>query len=183
MIEKNYKKTVDNQHASEELIQKTLSRLKEEQEKENTKTEKLPDRKASRRQQWGVWGSVAAACIIVVAGIYTGMGHFPVHYVKVQQSAAEDQAMNFGQEAKLPGKLADGIKYRAVSSEYSLPEGLLSAEAETIHGKSVYFGENVETQSLYAAYQDENQWILAESAKLSKREFYRAIKTQIDSGE
>ncbi len=177
-----YRNSLNEQHASEQLIQDTLVKMQQVamQPQQMQMYEQLPQKKVKKKAwKWVVTIAAAAACVGIVFGISRMNGEEKISYVRVQLAEGIEDGVHLGAEIEQPGALASGIRKKQLAGSYQLPQGILDAEPWEINGISVLFGYDPEEEICYAAYQEDGKWILLYSSRLDKEAFGDAVAASL----
>ena len=202
MLKNDYKKAIDAQHASEELICKTLSRIQSQMQ-----ADQKPTANAARKHANGIrsvseeqsinekpsafthrpkktlyrWAAIAACFVLLLTawGIYALQGD-QITYSKVTASNSIEGSLTFTQFSQAPIDILSGLKRVQLPGEAFLPEGLLASTPARINGYLVYFGIEEDSGTLYAAFQNADTWDVLCSSMQSQDEFSDAVRSFID---
>ncbi len=179
MIEE-YRNSINEQHASEQLIQDTLAKMQQvviqpQQPAVQMYGQRAPRKRKRRVGQLVATIAVAVACLGIVFGIHRMNSKEGISYVRVQPAEGIENDVYLGSSAEQPEALASGIRKKQLSGSYQLPQGILDAEPWKIDGTSVFFGYNPDEEVYYAAYQENDVWMLLYSSRLDKAAFEDAV--------
>ena len=175
-----YRNSVDEQHASEQLIQDTLAKMQQEVVQPQRTVMQMyahPVQQKAKKKvwKWVVTIAATAACLGIVFGVYRMNGEEKISYVRVQSTEEIGNGVYLGGDMEQPESLASGVRKKQLAGSYQLPQGILDAEPWEIDGTSVLFGYDPDEEICYAAYQEDGVWILLYSSRLDKEAFGDAV--------
>lgn len=177
-----YRNSVNEQHASEQLIQDTLVKMQQAVEQpQQIQMYGQPMCKQTQKKvwKWMITIAAAAACVGIAFGISRMNGEEKISYVRVQSTEEIGNGVYLGGDMEQPESLASGVRKKQLAGSYQLPQGILDAEPWEIDGISVLFGYDPDEEICYAAYQEDGVWILLYSSRLDKEAFADAVTANL----
>lgn len=173
-----YKKSVENQHAPEALIQATLKRIQEEETK---MPENLPEKKIRKFPVTAVAGMAAA--VLVLVGVTRLQSGSDIYYNQISDSIIKAETGFFSEE-KLNEEIetyyyeADGVRLMVQTSKNNqlAPKELIKGESSQIGNVEVYVGEIKENNRYVAAFEKDGIFYYIVGNNIEKKTFEKNLK-------
>ncbi len=180
---REYKEQVAQQHAPNELIQKTLNRIHEEQGKIEKQSAPVHESRASKKSRFRIVSSsivAAAAGLAIIISVANANSGANLEYGTIPETTMiRDMA---GKESTVSVEVEyymdNDIVIQSSEDKAVIPEELLKVGKQEVKDWQIYAAKNEEGNEIYVAFEQDGTYYYLRAYNISEKKLERFLKRE-----